>query len=167
MGHSIQLHKTNTLSTKHTYMDCIIRDITEIEHHPNNMNEGLWKIIGRLSYSILDLGSPSGQKDPSTLPLSEHQLCHLQACINPKPLPSCPDFLHFFPLSFTACLVPCSWLLCHIPPFSAYHTLSTFPYFSYTTTYKALFRPMLIILVMSTIGLLATCFTQVSCFDYL
>jgi hypothetical protein len=35
-GHHIQLHNTSILSTKPRYMDCNIREVTEIKFHPNN-----------------------------------------------------------------------------------------------------------------------------------
>jgi hypothetical protein len=38
LGHTIQLQNTTILSTKPRYMDRIIREGTEIELHPNNMN---------------------------------------------------------------------------------------------------------------------------------
>jgi hypothetical protein len=37
LRHQIQLHHT-TISTKPRYMDHIIRETTEIELHPNNIN---------------------------------------------------------------------------------------------------------------------------------
>jgi hypothetical protein len=39
LGHCIQLHNTSILSTEHTYMDSIIREVTETELYPNNMNK--------------------------------------------------------------------------------------------------------------------------------
>jgi hypothetical protein len=38
LGHCIQLHNTSNLSTKPRYMDYIIREATEIDLHPKNMN---------------------------------------------------------------------------------------------------------------------------------
>jgi hypothetical protein len=38
LGHCIQLHHTTILSTKPRYMDCIIREVIEIEVYPNNIN---------------------------------------------------------------------------------------------------------------------------------
>jgi hypothetical protein len=53
LGHPIQPHNTIILSTKPRYMDHIIRDLTEIELHPNmNREDGfciskLWKPLIR------------------------------------------------------------------------------------------------------------------------
>jgi hypothetical protein len=112
--------------------------------------EDPWKIVRSLSYRILDLGSLWGHADPYTLLLSEHQLCPLQACISPNLYPPILASLHYFPLSFTACLGPCLRFLSHIPPFSAYNILTTFPVSSYTSTNKILFRDILVILVTYT-----------------
>jgi hypothetical protein len=38
LRHCIQVHNTSILSTKLRYMDCIIREATEIRFHPNNKN---------------------------------------------------------------------------------------------------------------------------------
>jgi hypothetical protein len=38
LGHCIQLHNTSVLAKKLKYMDEIIRVVTEIELHPNNIN---------------------------------------------------------------------------------------------------------------------------------
>jgi hypothetical protein len=38
LGHCIQLHHTTIISTKPRYMDHVIREATETELHPNNMN---------------------------------------------------------------------------------------------------------------------------------
>jgi hypothetical protein len=38
LGHCIQLQDTTILSTKSRHMDWMIREATEIELHPNNMN---------------------------------------------------------------------------------------------------------------------------------
>jgi hypothetical protein len=38
LGHHIQLHHTTILSAKHRYMNHVIGEAIEIEHHPNNMN---------------------------------------------------------------------------------------------------------------------------------
>jgi hypothetical protein len=37
LGHHIQFHDTNILAMKSRCMECIIREVTEIELHPNNM----------------------------------------------------------------------------------------------------------------------------------
>jgi hypothetical protein len=38
LGHRIQLHNTSNLATKTGYMDRLIKETTEIELRPNNMN---------------------------------------------------------------------------------------------------------------------------------
>jgi hypothetical protein len=37
--HTTTLQDTKLLSTKTTYSDCLIREATEIQMHPNNMNK--------------------------------------------------------------------------------------------------------------------------------
>jgi hypothetical protein len=46
-GHRIQLQNTNILSTQSRYMDRIIKEATEIELHPNNMNREDGLVLSR------------------------------------------------------------------------------------------------------------------------
>jgi hypothetical protein len=38
-GHCIQFHNSTIIATKTRYMDCIVREATEIELHPYSVNE--------------------------------------------------------------------------------------------------------------------------------
>jgi hypothetical protein len=40
LGHQIQLHNTNILANKPRYMDWIIREVIQLELHPNTINKG-------------------------------------------------------------------------------------------------------------------------------
>jgi hypothetical protein len=63
--HNIQFHNSSILATKTRYMDCIVREATEIEFHPYNINrEGgfclskSWKpLIGSLKLLERDPGT--------------------------------------------------------------------------------------------------------------
>jgi hypothetical protein len=99
LWHCIQLSHTAIPSTKPRYMDCIIREVTEIELHSNSRNreDGFclsksWeplicslKIIGSVHHMTADLCSLRGHADLCTLPLSGHNMCPLWAPTNLHP----------------------------------------------------------------------------------
>jgi predicted GIY-YIG superfamily endonuclease len=84
LGHRIQFHKTSILTTKTRYTDCIVREATGIELHPNNMN---WEATFCLSKSwkslICSLKKPpehdarstrlQGYEGPRTLTISSSE----------------------------------------------------------------------------------------------
>jgi hypothetical protein len=57
LGHRTQLHHKTTLSTKPRYMDRIIREVTDIELHPNNMNctDGLSNKVMETSHLLPEI----------------------------------------------------------------------------------------------------------------
>jgi hypothetical protein len=94
--HRIQLHHTGILSSKPEYVDRIITEAIEIEHHPNNKNreDGFcpsksWKplvcSLNDRGKSPLHLGSPRGHAGPDTLLLSGHSICPLWALTSVHP----------------------------------------------------------------------------------
>jgi hypothetical protein len=109
LGHRIHLHlhHTTILSTKPRYMDRIIREATQIELHPNNINRKdefcLSKSSKPLICSLKDSRKPPSQDCRSGFSegprrsvhtaLSGHRLCPLQALTSPTPPPGCPGFL--------------------------------------------------------------------------
>jgi hypothetical protein len=78
--HCIQLQNTTILSTKSRYMDQIIREMIEIELHPNNMNRAdgfcLSKPWKPLICSLKDCRQPHQHDGGSGFSTRPHKSLH-------------------------------------------------------------------------------------------
>jgi hypothetical protein len=91
LGHCIQLHHTTILSTRPKYMDCIIREATKIEFHPNNMEREhgfcLRKSWKPLICSLKDHRMPPSHDRRSWFSVGPHRSKHT-ALIRAQSMPS-------------------------------------------------------------------------------